>query len=331
MQTPREVIHNTIAFKGPDRLGYEFPARFGSDFAGVGVHPSPDSRPWGVSGTDEWGAVWENIGVSKLGEVKKVPLESWDDWPKLKIPDIREPRRFEGVKGARERAGDKYLLGNGVSLYERAHFVRGLQNAWTDIYTNPDELCRLLDIFVDMNLYILDQYAKEEVDGFIFCDDWGLQDKLMISPAKWREFWKPRYTKVYTRAHEYGIQTMLHSCGCISEIMEDLIEAGLDVFQLDQQTNMGLKMLGEKFGGRATFFCPVDIQSVMPGGDEAKIRAYCRELIEAFASEKGGFIPKWYSDPVGVGHTEEAIDAMCDEFMKLSKEMYNGLSSPSTN
>ena len=322
LQTPREVIRNTLAFKGPDRLGCEFPEPFVSDFMRTGLHPSPDMRPWGVSGTDEWGAVWENIGVSKLGEVKNVPLESWDDFPKLHIPDIRDPKRFEGIRNARERAGEKYLLGHGVSLYERAHFIRGLENTWADIYENPEKLCGLIDIFTDMNLHILDQYAKAEFDGFIFCDDWGLQDKLMISPAKWREIWKPRYAKVYARAHELGIQTFLHSCGHIVEILDDLIEIGLDAIEMQQQENMGLELLGQRFAGRITFFCPVDIQSVMPSADLPKIRAQARQLVETFASPRGGFLAQWYGDPAGAGHTREAVDAMCDEFQKLSVEKY---------
>ena len=321
-QTPREVIRNTLAFTGPDRIGCDFPEPFGSDFARDGLNPSPDARPWGVSGTDEWGAVWDNIGISKMGEVKKVPLESWDDLPGLRIPDIRDPRRFAGLQGARERAGDRYLLGHGVSLYERAHFIRGLDNAWTDIYENTEKLCGLIDIFTDMNLHILDQYAKAGFDGFIFCDDWGLQDKLMISPVKWREIWKPRYAEVYARAHALGIQTFLHSCGHIVEILDDLIEIGLDAVEMQQQENMGLDLLGKRFAGRMTFFCPVDIQAVLPSADLPRIRAHARQLVETFASPRGGFLAEWYSDPEGVGHTKESVNAMCEEFKKLSVEKY---------
>ena len=322
MQTPREVILNTILFKGPDRFGIEFPEPYGSDIVGTGMSPSPDARPINKSDVDEWGAVWENIGVCHLGEVKKFPLESWEDFPKLHIPDIRDPKRFESVRGARKRAGDKFLMGHGVSLYERVHFIRGLENAWCDIYTDPGKLCELIDILVDMNLYALEQYAKEGVDGYMFCDDWGLQDRLMIQPGKWRELWKPRYAKVYAKAHGLGIRTMLHSCGHITDILEDLIEIGLDVIHMDQQENMGLDVLSKRFGGRITFYSPVDIQTVLPRGDYDEIRAYCRKLVKAFATPQGGFIPRWYGDPKGAGHRMDAVNVMCEEFLRLSQEMY---------
>ena len=322
MQTPREVIRNTITFNSPDRLGRNFPDPHGNDFYWTWLSPSPDARPNGGSGVDEWGAVWENIGVSQLGEVKESPLKSWDDFPDLKIPDFRNPARFEYIRGARERAGDTFMLGTGVSLYERPHYLRGLENLWTDIHTDPERLGELIDIMVDMNLHILGEYAANDIDGLIMSDDWGLQDRLMISPEKWREIWKPRYAKVFARAHESGMLTLLHSCGHITEILEDLIEIGCDVIQMDQQNNMGLELLGKRFGGRITFYCPADIQAVIPTRDRGLIRSYCRRMMESFATPRGGFIPKFYSDPKGVGHDMDDVHFMCEEFLRLSREMY---------
>ena len=187
MQTSREVILNTIDFSGPDRLGIDFPEPYGSDFYGAGLTPSPDGRPDGGRGADEWGAVWENIGASGIGEVKQSPLASWDDFPALKIPDIRDPRRFEGLREARAKAGDKFLYGVGLSLYARILYLRGLANAWCDIHAEPERLCELIDILTGMNLHVVEECAKAGCDAVMWYDDWGLQDRLMISPEKWRE------------------------------------------------------------------------------------------------------------------------------------------------
>ncbi len=314
--TPREIVRRAIRFEEPERIPYNLPDRYGTDIAWTGMTPSPDARP--RQGVDEWGAVWENIGVSNLGEVKDVPLKDWDDWDILSIPDIREPRRWESLQWAREAAGDRFLIGNGVSLYERTHFVRGLENVWMDIYLEPERLGCLIDVLVDMNLYAIERYAEAGVDGYMFCDDWGLQHRLMISPASWREIWKPRYARVYQAAHAAGLLTLLHSCGDITQILDDLIEIGLDVIQMDQQENMGLDRLGKQFGGRITFWCPVDIQQTMVRGTLDEIRAYCGRLVRTLGRPEGGFIAQWYSDPVGAGHRPEAIEAMSEEFVRLS-------------
>ncbi|HUU29783.1 MAG TPA: uroporphyrinogen decarboxylase family protein [archaeon] len=320
MLTGREVVKSAIRFESPGRLPFDFPPQYGSDFSWTGMTPSPDHRPSG--GVDEWGAVWENIGVSKLGEVKLFPLPDWSFFAELKIPDIHEPARWLELGSAREKAGEKFLLGQGVSIYERVHFIRGLENTWADIYQNPVQLCKLIDILVGMNLAAIEKYSRAGVDGFFILDDWGLQDRLMVSPACWREIWKPRYRRIFRAAHDAGLFNFLHSCGYIVEILEDLIEAGLDVIQIDQQENMGLELLGRRFGGRLTFFSPVDIQKTMARGSLDEIRSYCRRMVECLGRPEGGFIPKWYDDPEGAGHRWEAVQAMCNEFLRISREKY---------
>ena len=61
----------------------------------------------------------------------------------------------------------------------------------------------------------------------------------------------------------------------------------------------------------------------MARGSAQEIRDYCRKLLATLGRPKGGFIAKWYGDPAGAGHSQEAIKAMCAEFLKLSRE-HNG-------
>lgn len=313
----REIVQRTIRFQSPPRFPYALAESFGTDFAWYGMHPSPDDRP--RQGVDEWGCVWENIGVSNLGQVKDHPLKDWADWNKLVIPDIRDPRRWQALASARADAGEKFLLGSGISLYERVHFLRGFENTCLDIHQNPQELGKLIDVLVEMNLYAIEQYARAGVDGFIFADDWGFQQGLMISPHSWRQLWKPRYARLYDAVHAAGMMAFLHSCGDIRAILDDLIEIGLDVIDMQQQENMGLEELSRRFRGRLTFWCPVDIQKTMAYGSLDDIRAYCRRLVTTLGTPQGGFIAQFYSDPVGAGHRPEAVDAMCEEFVRLSR------------
>lgn len=317
--TSREVIIRAIEFKNPGRLPRSFPAPFLSDFAWAVMSPHPDNRP--KDGVDEWGCVWQNFGFTNLGEVKDSPIKEWEDFAKMQIPQIDKPDRFSHAHDAREKAGDKFLLSSGISLYERAHFLRGIQNLWMDIYLHPQELEKLLDVLLDLNLEAIKGYAKLGVDGYFIADDWGLQDRLMISPEHWRTFWKPRYQKMFAAVKKAGMYSFMHSCGHIMDILDDLIEIGLDVVQMDQQENMGLENLGQRFKGRITFMAPVDIQQAMYKGPDA-IRAYARKMVENFATKDGGFIPSWYGDPRGVKHPPESVEAMCTEFMKLSDELY---------
>ncbi|MCL2362989.1 MAG: hypothetical protein FWC73_14405 [Defluviitaleaceae bacterium] len=317
--TSRERVKRSISFTTPDKYPRDHPEPYGSDLFYTGLNPCPDMRP--RKGLDNWGCLWESYESSNLGEVKDSPLKDWNDFDKLTIPSLDVPGIWDRSRSAREKAGDKYVLGNVSSLYERVHFVRGLDNTWCDIMEEPDNLKKFVNLLADMNIEIIRRYAEFGVDGIINCDDWGLQNRLMISPDSWREIWKPAYKRVYDAAHAAGLDTWLHSCGYILDIMEDLIEIGLDVIDMDQQMNMGLDNL-QKFTGRITFFAPVDIQAVMPNGNPEEIKAYCRKMSEYLGTKAGGLILKWYSDPVGAGHSQESVDVMCQEFIKISDEIY---------
>lgn len=89
--------------------------------------------------------------------------------------------------------------------------------------------------------------------------------------------------------------TFLHSCGHIVAILDDLIEIGLDAIHMDQQENMGLELLGQRFGGRLTFFSPVDIQTAMHRSLD-EVRAYARKMVRLLGRPEGGILPRWYTD-----------------------------------
>jgi hypothetical protein len=99
-------------------------------------------------------------------------------------------------------------------------------------------------------------------------------------------------------------------------LLDDLIAAGLNVIQMDQQENMGLAELGRRFGGRLAFWCPVDIQKTKVNGSIADIENYVRDLIRYLGSYRGGLISKYYPQPDVVEHTPENTAAMCRAFRR---------------
>ncbi len=319
MMTPREVVTRTIRFQTPDRLGHDFVDLYENDFVYVACDPWVDARP--PSGPDQWGAVWANLGTTMLGEVKEFPLKTWGDLKTLKIPDVNDPARWTALADIRQRAGEKFIIAMGVSLFERVHFLRGLHNTWLDVYDAPDRLRDLLEILVTMNEAACKRYAAVGCDAVILWDDWGLQNRLMVAPQQWRDIWRPYYKRFFAACHENGMTSVLHSCGYIVDILDDLIEIGLDMVHMDQQENMGLDLLGQRFGGRLTFFGGADIQTVMQRPVD-EIRAYCRRMVKLLGRREGGYIPRLYGDAGPVGHSDQARRAMCEEFLAISREMY---------
>jgi uroporphyrinogen decarboxylase len=314
--TGRELVRRAVLFEGPDRVPRDLPEPWGSDFLHVGADDAPDWKPR-VEGEDEWGCVWEKDAEGKtMGQVKVHPLTDYSMLAHFPFPNYDLPARYEQARARiRENAEQKFVLaGIPLSLIHRLEYLRGHVEAWTDPYEFPKELGMLLDRMADIAVDSIGQFAEIGVDGIVSCDDWGLQDRPMVSPAVFREFFKPRYARVYGFARDQGMLTFLHSCGHIAELLDDLIDAGLQVIQMDQQENMGVEELARRFGGRLCFWCPVDIQQTMVKGSLDDIRAYARHLIESFGKFNGGFIAKWYGSPEAVGHSHERIAAMCQSF-----------------
>lgn len=315
--TSRDIVRKTVLFQNPPRIAHSLPSPWQNDFASAGAGGNPDFKP-GKPGEDEWGCIWEKAGDedASMGQVTCHPLTDYAQLADYPFPDYQDPRRYEGArKAAENNVDEKFLLGGiPLSLNHRTDYLRGFENLMMDPYLHPAEFAKLLSIQTDIAIDAVERLAKCGVDAIMSCDDWGLQDRVMMSPELFREFFKPCYARVYSRAHELGMLTFLHSCGHITEILEDFIDAGLQVIQMDQQENMGIDELAERFGGRLTFWCPVDIQATMVHGSLDDIRAYARRLVETFGRFNGGFISKWYPSPKAVDHSDERNQIMAKAF-----------------
>ncbi len=314
--TGRELVRRAVLFQNPDRVPWDLPEPWGSDFLHVGPDGDPDWEP-GVDGEDEWGCVWQKDPSGKtMGQVKVHPLGDYSLLDGYRFPNYDLPVRYESAKRAIEsNVEEKFVLaGIPLSFIHRLEYLRGHVEAWTDAYEHPRELEGLLDRLADVAIDSIRYFAEIGADGIISCDDWGLQDRAMISPELFRKFFEPRYARVYSVAREYGILTFLHSCGYISELLDGFIESGLQLIQMDQQENMGVEELSRRFGGRLCFWCPVDIQQTMVKGTVEDVRLYAKKLIDSFGRFNGGFIAKWYPSPKAVDHSWEKIAAMSEAF-----------------
>jgi uroporphyrinogen decarboxylase len=315
--TSREIVRASVLFQDPPRIAHSLPSPWQTDFAGAGAGRDPDfvpSRP----GADEWGCVWEKAGDedASMGQVTVHPLADYAQLHDYPFPDYTDPRRYENARRVVEQnTAEKFVLSSiPLSLNHRTDYLRGFENLMMDPYLYPKEFGMLLDRQTDIAIDAVQRLAECGADAIMACDDWGLQDRTMMSPELFQRFFKPRYARVYTCARELGMLTFLHSCGHIVDILDDFIDAGLQVIQMDQQENMGIDLLAERFGGRIAFWCPVDIQATMVNGTLDDIRAYARRLVETLGCFGGGFISQWYASPKAVQHSQERINAMAEAF-----------------
>jgi len=337
--TPKEIIKKVIEFDNPPRIGYDFQYGYYSDIVGINLKMREgDELNWqrpeffkdrfpqykdfdGFLKLDEFGNLYGKMShdLTGGGEVLVGVLSSWDDLDNYVLPDYDNPERYAHLYSRVEENKDKFLSGWLIGFpFSYMRKMRKMENFLMDLILEKENVIKLRDRITNMIVGMIENYGKLGVDAVFFCEDWGVQDRLLINPELWREIFKPSYATLCEVARKNNIKVMMHSCGYIYEILEDLIEVGVDVLQLDQPSLMGLENLANIISGRVTLYSSVDIQEVLPTGDKKLIEEHATKMVELF-HKNGGFIAKDYGDYRTIQVTEESAQIMREKFFELGK------------
>ncbi|MBM3705630.1 MAG: hypothetical protein FJW66_03795 [Actinobacteria bacterium] len=164
-----------------------------------------------------------------------------------------------------------HLVKFSFSLFERAWTLRGMENLMLDFLKNRSFVKELFAIITDFNIAIIKNLDYFSIDGLFFGDDWGCQRGLLMSPQLWRELIKPCLKKMYEAGHKQSYDIFLHSCGDISQILDDLIEIGLDVYNPFQPEVNDVEGMIEKYSNRLAFYGGIGLQKTLPFGTRKEI------------------------------------------------------------
>jgi len=323
MQTPREIVRAAIEFTGPQRIPVMFDCFGKSDVKDVG---------WNQTGTgdrnkrldyDEWNCGWGRTQVDNMGQVVIHPINNWNDLEVYRWPTPDNPDYYAGMENKFSGTGNYYInTGIFMLLFERMHALRGFENLLADLYLERENIEKLADRIVDYNLRIIDNIATRfpnQIDGFSFTDDWGTETALFIDPKLWREFFKPRYKRIFDAAHTAGWHVWMHSCGKVNAILGDLHEIGCNVVNLQQPLALGIEEVGELYAGKLCFSSLCDIQHTLPYKDADEIGAEAKLIIDCWGTDEGGLIFSDYGDGAAIGVPIETKKIMFDAFMKYDR------------
>jgi len=314
--TSREIILANIEHTAPERPGLTFGGLTLSDGrtvervndilgAGLGASETHKPKKW-LEGNieyhdDEWGNIWyRDVGGSAGGEIWQQALKDWSQLDSLSIPDFDNPSRYKGAADAFAQPTDKFksaFLPGWV--FATSRYLRKMEIYFVDLIEYRDEIDRLHKIVTDLFVRVIHRFADCGADGIMYCEDLGTQDRALVSPAMWRDVFRPHYDRLVGAAHERGMKVLMHSCGYNWELLDDLIAAGIDCFQFDQPAAYDRPALAAKLREhKVALWSPVDIQKVMPTGDRDYIEADAQKMVDLFG---GGLMLKNYGDLRGIG------------------------------
>jgi len=213
------------------------------------------------------------------------------------------PKPHEGrTKGLREKAKRLYEEGYAViadaftgGIFEVPQWLRGFRHFYYDLAGNPEISNALMDKMLETHKDFWDAYLDEVGDYVqIVClgDDYGMQDRMLISPRMFRETIKPRVKELYSFIKRKAkVKIFHHSCGSIRPILNDLADMGVDILNPVQPRakDMVSEEIKKEHGDKLCFHGGVDIQHVLPKGSPGDVEEEVKKRIKAFAPG-GGYI-----------------------------------------
>ncbi len=317
--TSRERVYRTLQHKEPDRIplyvwyhpdvmcelgkelgasGRELELRLGNDilqtWVSINLYQSLPV-PEGTSFTDEFGITWRRLGGYNMITHNPLASASLDGYMEYDLPDPGKTERYDEIKGLLSNYGDEVFIGADVSgtIFEPCAHIRGMEALLHDLSLHPQTVEVLLDKAAAFSLQVARNCLDLGVDWIWLGDDIGMQTGMVMSPAMWRQFLKPRMADIIRelRRTKPDVIVAYHSCGSILPVIFDLVEIGVNVLNPIQPKAEGMcdTAIKRQYGDRLALHCGIDIQEILPSAPLDVLEKELRRIIRDLAPG-GGFI-----------------------------------------
>ena len=218
-------------------------------------------------------------------------------WPTADLWD------YSRVRAEAEAKSHLWVYAHSRGIFEISWFLRGFEGLLLDMAAAPARahavMDRVQEYLMERTRRLLEA-GQGAIDMVEYNDDVAAQTGLLLSPAMWREFLKPRVTAFIRMCKPYGVKIKYHCCGGLRPIIPELIEMGVDVLNPVQTLATGMEpaALKRDFGERLTFNGGADTQQLLPHASRDEVVAHTRWLIDTLGAG-GGYV-------LGPGHVFQA-------------------------
>lgn len=162
--------------------------------------------------------------------------------------------RFDAL-AAELPAGMKAVGGVGNGVFELAESLVGLEYLPLMQVDDPPLYADLFNAIGDLVAGLWAEFCRRCADGFVagrFGDDLGFRSSLLTNPATVRQHIIPQYRRVIDTVHAAGLTFLWHSCGCIFEIMDDVIALAIDAKHSNEDAiapfDKWIELYGDRIG-----------------------------------------------------------------------------------
>ena len=241
----------------------------------------------------------------------------FEKYPWAELPRLFRERAYPqfDLFHATLPAGMKGVGGVGNGIFEISEDLVGFQHLCYMQADDPELFAALYQRIADTLLILWTDFLKHYADDYAVCrigDDLGYKTGTLLAPGTVKQHVIPHYRRLIAAIHAAGKPYLQHSCGCIFEVMEDWIAAGINGKHSNEDEIAPFDEWIRRYGDRIALFGGIDTDRLcrMKPDD---LRAFVieegtrfRRLARGFALGSGNSIPA-YVPPTGYLAMVEAV------------------------
>jgi uroporphyrinogen decarboxylase len=233
----------------------------------------------------------ERQGGRSFVDESRGPITNWEEFERYPWPDP-EAASTKSLEWYQDNLpADMFILGSGGFGHFAEHltWLMGYETLCYALYDQRDLVKAIAERILEINIVLSRRMLEfDRVKITMAADDMGFKTGTLISPDDLRQFVLPGHTKMTTMAHEAGRKFILHSCGQLEKIMEDLIEdVQIDAKHSFEDAIEPIIEANEKYGDRIAVLGGIDMDFLCRAS-EAELRARIRNILDE-CHPGGGF------------------------------------------
>jgi uroporphyrinogen decarboxylase len=212
------------------------------------------------------------------------PITTWEEFEAYPWPDPNSPGSTRDIEWWQEHLPDDMCLAARACGHYCEHltWLMGYEALCIALYDNRDLVRAIADRLIGYYEAMDELFAQfDRIRIFFPSDDMGFKTGPMISPADLREFVLPGHKQTARRAHDAGCVCILHACGSLHEIIDDLVDDvqidGKHSFEDTIEDVRDLKRNG--YGQRIALLGGIDVDFLCRADHDA-IRARVRDTLD---------------------------------------------------
>jgi uroporphyrinogen decarboxylase len=258
------------------------------------------------------------------------PIQTRDDFNKYpfdEIPKIFWETYKPHLDAIRDVTPDgmKAFGGCGYGIFESSQDLVGFEYLCVMQYLDPELFADLFQKIGDLYVNLWTDMIKNYDDIFVFYrmgDDLGYKTSTMLEPETIRKFILPQYHRIIDLVHSSGKKFLLHSCGCIFDLMEDIISLGIDAKHSNEDQISPFDKWIDLYNDRIGLFGGIDMNTLCLKGYNDVFREVLEKGTEFRRKAKGFGLGSGNSIPGYV--PVEGFTAMIDAVKEIRRRERSG-------